>query len=401
MSSPRPIRRGRDACHLAFRETLDLLHVTDETLAQLGREGRIVPSQDAVLVRALNAIAATAPGIGQHAPSHVLVAEGRDSEWTGTLYVLGPGGYASTGAPIHFRLEDAGALSRGQETVAVSSVEEEGQALEEYQALFLPEVRERIGVPIRNFISYRITGDRPGAIVAYNYPLGANRYESQVLSSLAVTLGSFGTLASRVAEVEGAFLYLIGALARAAEANDQVTGDHLIRVSLCTEALARAVGLSADEAWTLAYLSQLHDVGKIHTPREILRKRGSLDREEEIIMREHTLAGERIIGTSPRLLPAHRIAGGHHENWDGSGYPRGLAGEEIPLEARIVKVVDVYDAHRSERPYKPAYSHDEAFHVLSRGDARIDPRKHFDPKLLGLFLEIHGEFRRIHEQVGG
>lgn len=399
LESPRPVRRGHDACHLAFRQTLDFLRVTDETLSKLSPEVRAFPSQETILVRGLNRIAATAPGMGQRAPDYVLFAEGDGPELTGRLYALGPGGYTSTGAPIRFRVEEAVALSRGQDTVAISNAGEDGGSLEEYQKLFLPQVRRRIGVPIRNFISYRVKGDRPAAIMAYNYPMGADRYSSQVLSALAVTIGSLGTLAVHVEEVEGAFLYLVGALARASEINDEITGNHLIRVSLCTEALARAAGLSADEAWALAYSSQLHDVGKIHTPREILRKPGPLDPEEGRIMREHTLAGEQIIGASPRLVAARRIAGGHHENWDGSGYPRGLAGEAIPFEARLVKIVDVYDALRSERPYKAAYSHEEALEVLTRGDGRTDPAKHFDPKLLGLFRELHGEFRRIHSEV--
>ncbi|MBI5440210.1 MAG: hypothetical protein HY900_03245 [Deltaproteobacteria bacterium] len=206
MKSPRPMQRGRDACHLAFRQTLDFLHATDETLSNLTPELRVIPSQETILLRGLDGIAATALGVGQRAPSHVLLAEGKDPELTGTLYALGPGGYASQGRAFRFRLEEAPDLPRGREAVAVSNAGKEAGSLEEYQALFLPEVRRRIGVPIWNYVSYRISGERPAAIVAYNYPKGANRYGSQVLSALAVTLGSLGTLASRMEEVEGAFL---------------------------------------------------------------------------------------------------------------------------------------------------------------------------------------------------
>jgi HD-GYP domain-containing protein (c-di-GMP phosphodiesterase class II) len=399
MSPAEIVHRGRDDCHVSFRHTLDLLKVTDEALAELCLECRTVPSQDAILLRALNEVAGSDPGIGQYAPSHVLFAHGEGPELTSTLYALGPGGYAPTGTPIRFDLERALAVAMGFETVAVSNSESDPLSLQEYQELFLPEVRERIGVPIRNFISYRISGDRPGAIVAYNYPMSATRYAAQVLSGLAVTLGAFGTLATRVGQVEEAFLYLVGALARASEVNDEVTGAHILRVSRSAERLAKAASLSDSEAWVISYSSQLHDVGKIHTPPSILRKPAGLTPEEVVIMRQHTLQGEKIIGSSSRLIAARRIAGGHHENWDGSGYPRGLAGEAIPFEARLVKIVDVYDALRSERPYKGGYTHEEACEILFRGDRRIDPAKHFDPSLLAAFREVQEDFRRIHAEV--
>ncbi|NTU60064.1 MAG: HD domain-containing protein, partial [Deltaproteobacteria bacterium] len=158
-------------------------------------------------------------------------------------------------------------------------------------------------------------------------------------------------------------------------------------------------GYSAAEARVIAYSSQLHDVGKIHTPPQILRKPAPLDAGETALMRQHTLKGERIIGDAPRLAIARRIAGGHHENWDGSGYPRGLAGEAIPREARLVRIVDVYEALRAERPYKPPYSHERACQVLANGDARVVPRLHFDPELLALFLSRHGEFQRTHAEI--
>ncbi|RMG94680.1 MAG: HD domain-containing protein [Candidatus Dadabacteria bacterium] len=392
-------RRGRDLCHMAFRQTLDLLRVTDETLAELCQECPSVPDPDALVVRALNEMTLGEPGQGTRAPSHVFLVHARGEEFEGVLYRSTPEGFRPARGPIRFRADESHAFSVGSGDVTVSNWEDDGGDLGAYQNRFHPEVREAIGEAVRNFVSYRVAGDRPGAIIAFNYPDRATRYEAQVLAALAVTLGAVWTLASRVAQVEEAFVYLIGALARASEVNDEVTGDHIVRVSRYCEVLARAAGYTDTEARVLAYSSQLHDVGKIHTPRELLRKPGPLTEAETALMREHTLHGEKIIGTSPRLATARRIAGAHHENWDGSGYPRGLRGEEIPREARLVKIVDVYDALRSARPYKPALSHEEAMEVFERGDGRTRPGAHFDPELLRVFRSVHEEFRRIHAEI--
>lgn len=394
-------RRGSDTCHVSFRQTLDLLKVTDEALGALCLECRSVPPQQEILVRALNEIAQGERGAARRAPTYVLLAQGKGPELTASLYALGTEGYALTGPPFRLDLSEAPLISNGRESVTLSNVEDASETLEEYQAFFSPEVGRRIGIPIRNVVSYRVGGDQPGILAGYNYPVPVTRYEAQVLASLAVTLGSFGTLAARVTQVEEAFLYLVGALARASEVNDQITGEHIVRVGRYARALALGAGLSTNDAWIISYSSELHDVGKIHTPRPILRKTAPLTPDEERVMREHTLQGEKIIGTSPRLAVARKIAGGHHENWDGSGYPRGLAGEAIPLEARIVRIADVYDALRSERPYKGAYSHEKACRILLQGDGRIDPNKDFDPNLLAVFERVHPEFQRIHAEVHG
>ncbi len=392
-------QRGRDMCHAAFRQTLDLLKVTDEALADLCHQCHRNLDQDALVLRALNEMALEDEEGPTRTPGHVLLVHGADGAMVGTVYRSEPSGYRAVGEPIQLRPGESYAVLAGSEAALRSNQEEEQEGLAAYQERFHEDVRRAIGEPIRNFITYRIAGTLPGAIVAFNYPRGATRYEAQVLAALAITLGSVWTLASRVADVEEAFLYLIGALARASEVNDEVTGDHILRVSRYAEALAQATGFTRDEARTLGYSAQLHDVGKIHTPSQILRKAGPLDPEETRVMRQHALAGEKIIGASPRLVMARRIAGGHHENWDGSGYPRGLAGDAIPREARIVKVVDIYDALRSERPYKPPLSHDEACRIIVRGDERIDPRRHFDPSVLQAFCDIHGEFQLIHAEI--
>lgn len=392
-------KRGEDICHRAFRQTLDLLTVTDRVLEELCSDCPSLPDHDELVLKGLNEIAQQRTKDGVWSPAHVLLLHGTGTLLSGIVYALGDVGYSRISEPLTFEASTFPALPLGAQTVVVLNAEDYAGGSDAFQSLIHPEVRRAVGVPIRNFITYRIAGDRPGAIIAFNYPARATRYEAQVLSTLAITLGSLWTLSTRIGRADEGFLYLVGALARASEVNDDVTGDHILRVSRHVEFFALAAGYSPADSRVIAYSSQLHDVGKIHTPREILRKTGPLDAPEAKLMRQHTLQGERIIGDAPRLAVARKIAGCHHENWDGSGYPRKLAGRDIPREARLVKIVDVYEALRAERPYKPPYSHETACQVLLNGDARVNPQLHFDPELLSLFLSMHGEFQRIHAEI--
>jgi response regulator RpfG family c-di-GMP phosphodiesterase len=216
---------------------------------------------------------------------------------------------------------------------------------------------------------------------------------------LAVVIGALVTLSGKVRETEKAFIYTIEALARACEAMEEQTGNHIQRVNRYAGALAANLGLADSLVETISYSAQMHDVGKIKIPATILLKAGPLDAVEQEMMRLHPVYGERILGDSPRLAVAREIAIAHHENWDGSGYPYGLKGEAIPLVGRIVKVADVYDALRSRRSYKPAYSHAEALHVFTSGDERIIPREHFDPLILATFLRIEQIFAHIYASL--
>ncbi|MEA2621884.1 MAG: cyclic di-GMP phosphodiesterase [Chloroflexota bacterium] len=173
------------------------------------------------------------------------------------------------------------------------------------------------------------------------------------------------------------------ALARGAEAKDSDTGDHILRVQLVAERLAAATGMAPPTAHALGLAAMLHDVGKLHVPDRILLKPGPLDSDEWVIMRLHSIWGEEILGTGPGFRTARQIARWHHENFDGSGYPDHLRREHIPLEARIVRVADSFDAMTHTRPYQEAQDLEWALTELKRCAGRD-----FDPELVRLLIQI-------------
>lgn len=198
---------------------------------------------------------------------------------------------------------------------------------------------------------------------------------------------------------ETAFQLSVKLLARAAELHDEDTGNHILRVNEYSYRLARAVRQPAEWCNELRYSAALHDVGKMSIDAAVLKKKGKLDASERAEMSRHPEYGWRILHDNPRLRMAAEIAYCHHERWDGSGYPRGLSGDAIPLSARIVQIADVYDALRSPRPYKPGYSHDMAVKIILEGDDRIVPARDFDSRLLRVFARHHGVFDRIWRRL--
>ncbi|MCF8032062.1 MAG: response regulator [Desulfarculaceae bacterium] len=236
------------------------------------------------------------------------------------------------------------------------------------------------------------------AVLAIDCNKAVSDYEAQVLSAMVATIHVFmKTISGQMREVERAFFYTIESLARAAESHDEDTANHIVRVKRYAEALGRALG--REETWVteLGYAAQMHDVGKLHVHPDVLRKPGPLTQGEWEEVKKHTLYGARILGDHPRLAMAREVALNHHEHWDGSGYPQGLAGEEIPLSGRISMMADVYDALRSTRHYKLPYSHEESVKVIREGDHRLRPHW-FDPRVLEAFLDIHVEFAKIYRE---
>ncbi|MBF0152683.1 MAG: two-component system response regulator [Magnetococcales bacterium] len=190
-------------------------------------------------------------------------------------------------------------------------------------------------------------------------------------------------------------LEIIRRLGRAAEFKDNETGLHVIRMSHYCRILAPHAGLSSVEADLLFQSAPMHDIGKIGIPDGILLKPATLDREELQIMRRHPIIGAGIIGEHDSVLleTARQVALTHHEKWDGSGYPYGLAGREIPIVGRITAVADVFDALTSTRPYKTPWSLERTLTWMQGEKGR-----HFDPELIDLFMQLLPEILKIHEQ---
>lgn len=222
----------------------------------------------------------------------------------------------------------------------------------------------------------------------------------------------------RTAELVASRLDIVWRLGKAAEYRDEETGNHVVRVGCYSRVLSEAMGLDFEFTETMFLASPLHDIGKIGIPDGILLKPGALTDEERSTMRRHCVIGAEILRADPAskraflawrpgrsnlldqplddalLTTASTIALGHHERWDGTGYPNGLAEERIPLEARIVAIADVYDALRSERPYKPAYSEPETVDRM-----KDEVGRHFDPDIYAAFERSVEAFSSIRSEL--
>jgi putative two-component system response regulator len=243
-----------------------------------------------------------------------------------------------------------------------------------------------IFVTALNEASHEVDGFDAGAVDYITKPVSP----ATVLARVRTHLSLVG-----LDELKHSRLQIIQRLGLAAEYKDNETGLHVIRMSHYAQLLGRAAGLDEVDAEELLTAAPMHDVGKIGIPDRILQKPGKLDAEEWAVMQTHTTIGAEIIGEHAHglLARARTIALTHHEKWDGSGYPHGLAGSAIPLDGRIVAIADVYDALTSKRPYKEAWAPELAFAWIGE-----QAGSHLDPRLAALFLTLAPEILQIGRQ---
>lgn len=254
-----------------------------------------------------------------------------------------------------------------------------------------------LNVRVANLVGFV---SRAFCILALNYQNKVSRYDAEVIRSIALQSLFLKSLAGQVQDTEKAFDYLVFALARAAEANDEDTGNHILRVGEYCALLAAELGMPEKFTSIIRTQATLHDVGKIHIHPDILKKPGNLTPEEFEEMKNHTTYGGRIMGDHVRLTLAKNAALSHHERWDGGGYPRGLKGEEIPIEGRILNIADQYDALRNRRTYKLPFDHQTTLNILCDGDGRTMPH-HFDPQVLRAFKATASRFAEVYEMMKG
>lgn len=200
----------------------------------------------------------------------------------------------------------------------------------------------------------------------------------------------------RTTQLKESYIDTVLRLTRTAEYKDLETANHIKRSGYYATVIARDFGWPADKTENIVYAAPMHDIGKIGIPSEILLKPTRLSPEEFELMKTHTIIGQNILSGSVSniLQMAELIAVSHHERWDGTGYPKCLKHESIPIEGRIYNICDQYDAIRSKRPYKPAIEHKETVKIITEGDDRVKPW-HFDPQVLEAFKHSADEFDKI------
>lgn len=217
--------------------------------------------------------------------------------------------------------------------------------------------------------------------------------EKSYFTEINEAINSFNMMKN---SLKSAYVDTLHRLALASEYKDRDTAEHIQRIGLASEVIGKCLGMNEHDLYVLKHASTMHDVGKLGIPDEILLKPAKLTPEEREIMMDHSMIGASILNnpSSEIMAVAREISLSHHEKWDGSGYPHKLKEDEIPLSARIVAVVDVFDALSSERCYKNAIPFEKAKNVIIKGKG-----KHFDPACVEAFLESYENIIKIYEMV--
>ncbi len=267
---------------------------------------------------------------------------------------------------------------------------------------FNPEVDKRTGYRTRNILAMPMLNLQDEIIGVFQV---INKLTSDIFSPEDIDLARYLT-AFAASNVENAYLYerlrlaqqdVVHRLSHATSYKDPETENHIVRVGLYCELMAQIMGFSPERAELVKLAAPMHDIGKVGIPDRILLKPGKLDADEWAFMQKHAQFGFEILreAESELLQVAALIALDHHEKWSGGGYPNGKIGADITVYGRMVALADVYDALTSKRPYKDAWSHEQAFELIA-----TESGKHFDPKLAAIFIENADrivELKRIYK----
>ncbi len=252
-----------------------------------------------------------------------------------------------------------------------------------------PDVVSEVEIPLQH------RGQANGILeVAFDRRMSRNDELLETLLPVASALGSLIEVENAHIEIKDSYRYLVRKLQSVTEIYHLESADHMDRIGAYSRLAAQALGKTSEEQDDIEVFSRLHDIGKLRVPLSILAKPGKLTTEEMSVVRNHPLWGAELIGGAKWLDMARKICLSHHEKWDGSGYPFGLSGDEIPWEGQVVALADIYDALRSRRVYKERMSHEEAVRIILHGDGRTSPG-HFGPLMLAFFREYHDEMNAI------
>lgn len=254
-----------------------------------------------------------------------------------------------------------------------------------------PSVKSELLIPLFQ------AGEEEGVLeVAFDRPMRRDAFLIETLTPVASFLGGLIHGEKMRREVKSSYAYLAEKLQFVTGIYHDETEAHIARIGEYCKLLARETGRDAGEQEDIALFARLHDIGKLRIPYGILVKPGALDADEFEQIRRHPQWGAEILGDAAWLKMARNICLTHHEKWDGSGYPLGLRGEEIPWEGRVATIADIYDALRSARSYKPSMPHERAVEIILKGDGRVQP-EHFDPQALAAFERISDKFGEIFD----
>ena len=235
------------------------------------------------------------------------------------------------------------------------------------------------------------------SVVGMNYGRKVTLYDAQAMQCLATQEMFLITLSRRIMDSDDALAHLVHSLVKMSESGVQDSGAHVVRIGEYACLLAQQLGMDEKFVRTIKLQSQLHDIGNIHIPAVILQKPARLTDDEFREVKNHTLYGAQMVGEHKGFQMARNIALTHHERWDGSGYPYGMKESKIPVEGRLMNIVDQYDSLRRTKTYRPSFDHDTACRIILEGDGRTMPH-HFDPQILRAFREAALQVQEVHEK---